>query len=489
MTGPAAPPPVTARQRKVFAILMLTQLIATLDNQIVATALPTIVGDLGQAEHFSWLVSAYVLAQCAVMPVSGKLGDLIGRKRVMIASLCLFSIGAVGCSASWSMSSLILARLVQGLGTGGILVTVFGMNADLFPPAQRARYQSYLSFVFVFGSFVGPTFGGALTDLVGWRVIFLPTLPLALLAIAGFAVLVPRIVTGRQPVIDYAGALAIAMTVTILVIWTDSLRLFGSFLAPESLFLGIAAGLGLLLSAIIERGAAEPVLPPELLAKWNFDFLSVATFCSGAVTIGLVTYHAYFLQMAHGLTPAQSGLFFIALTCGVSCGALLAGQLMSRDWHFTFPLRLSLIWGVLTLGVFSLLPGGTPIWQLVAVFVAQGFANGLAMNALVFGAQVTAGEGDIGAATGAITLMRTIGCSIGIAVYGSVIAVGLSGVALPEGWDASAITPALLRGLPAAERADLVGHYSEIFAALYRVAAFLALLGFAAACLIRRPAR
>ena len=323
--------------RMAFAFLMLAQLIASLDNQLVATALPTIVGDLGQAEHFSWLVTAYVLAQCAVMPISGKLGDLIGRKRVMVTSLLIFSVGAVFCAVSWSMSSLIMARLVQGLGTGGILVSVFAVNADLFEPGRRARFQSYLSFVFVFGSFVGPTLGGYLTAAAGWRSIFLVTLPLAALSILGFLKCLPGHVSRRRPVIDFAGAIAIALTVTILVIWTDSARVFGSFSAPESLFLALAAGLGLVLSALIERRAPEPVLPPGLLRQWNFSLLCVTTLCSGAVSLGLVTYYAYFLQMAFGLSPAHSGLFFIALTVGVSSGALLSGQMMTRGWHFADP--------------------------------------------------------------------------------------------------------------------------------------------------------
>jgi EmrB/QacA subfamily drug resistance transporter len=476
-------------RRMAFAFLMLAQLIASLDNQLVATALPTIVGDLGQAEHFSWLVTAYVLAQCAVMPISGKLGDLIGRKRVMVASLLIFSVGAVFCAVSWSMSSLIMARLVQGLGTGGILVSVFAVNADLFEPGRRARFQSYLSFVFVFGSFVGPTLGGYLTAAAGWRSIFLATLPLAALSILGFLKYLPGHVSGRRPVIDFAGAIAIALTVTILVIWTDSARTFGSFSAPESLFLALAAGLGLLLSALIERRAPEPVMPPELLRQWNFSLLCVTTLCSGAVSLGLVTYYAYFLQMAFGLSPAQSGLFFIALTVGVSSGALLSGQMMAHGGHFADPLRLSLLLGAAVLLVFSALPQHASMTLISAVFISQGLATGLGMNALVLGAQATARPQDVGAATGAISLVRTIGAAFGIAIYGTIIALGLADMQQVLSRDISAVTPTMLAGLSEAVRNDLLQHYREAFATLFRCAALIAVCGFVASCLIRKTRR
>jgi EmrB/QacA subfamily drug resistance transporter len=475
--------------RMAFAFLMLAQLIASLDNQLVATALPTIVGDLGQAEHFSWLVTAYVLAQCAVMPISGKFGDLIGRKRVMVTSLLIFSVGAVFCAVSWSMSSLIMARLVQGLGTGGILVSVFAVNADLFEPGRRARFQSYLSFVFVVGSFVGPTLGGYLTAATGWRSIFLATLPLASLSILGFLRYLPGHVSGRRPVIDFAGAIAIALTVTILVIWTDSARIFGSFSAPESLFLALAAGLGLLLSALIERRAPEPVLPPGLLRQWNFSLLCVTTLCSGAVSLGLVTYYAYFLQMALGLSPAHSGLFFIALTVGVSSGALLSGQLMTRGWHFADPLRLSLLLGVAVLLGFSALPQHASMTLISAVFISQGLATGLGMNAVVLGAQATARPQDVGAATGAISLVRTIGAAFGIAIYGTIIALGLADMQQVMSRDISAVTPTMLAGLSEAVRNDLLQHYREAFATLFRCAALIAVCGFVASCLIRKTRR
>ena len=475
--------------RKVFLVLMLAQLVATLDSQIVSTALPTIIGALGGADDFAWLVSAYILAQCVVMPIAGKLGDLFGRRAVMVASLVIFMAGSVCCALSWSMPALILSRSLQGLGTGGVLVSVFAINADLFEPSRRARFQSYLSFVFVFGSFVGPALGGALTSVAGWRTIFLVTLPLAALSVAGLLTLLPRTGQRGQPRIDYAGAVSIALAVAMLVVWIDSSRLFGSFLSPGSCALGVAAAIAVVLATRIERRAPEPILPPALLANRDFAFLSLATLCSGAVTVGLVPYYAYFLQMAHGLAPAVSGLFFIALTVGVSAGALLAGAMMARDVSFAVPLRLSLLLTIGTLLAFAALPRDSGLLWIALVFICQGMTVGLSMNALVFGAQVIALPRDMGAATGAISLARTIGAAFGVAIYGAVIALGLTRIVLPEGRAISELTPAILDGFGLAERSGVIAAYHAAFGSLFRLAAIIAAAGFICSCLIRRQNR
>lgn len=482
----ASEPGPTRNQLVVFGFLMLTQLIATLDNQIVATAMPTIVGDLGQAEHFSWLVSAYVLAQCAVMPVYGKLGDLIGRKTVVIAALVIFTIGSLLCAVSWSMTSLILARTLQGLGNGGLLVSVFAVSADLFAPRTRAKFQSYLSFVFVFGSFIGPTLGGFLTVTLGWRSIFLVTAPMGLIAILGFLRFMPQRKSGRQPIIDYGGAVVLAMTVTTLVIWVDSARLFDGFATPVSLTLGAMALAGAALWLRIERRAPEPVVPLGLFAQRNFALLVALTLCNGAVSVGLITYFAYFLQMGVGKSPSAAGLYFIAITIGVSSGALLAGRLMSRDVHFTRPLRASFTLCALVLTLIAWLPHDMSEPFLVALFVMQGFSMGLAMNAIMLGAQISAPEGDVGAATGAISLVRTVGAALAIAIYGTIIALGMAGLDTGSGLSASEMTPALLDTLTEEARHEVVTLYSDSFTSLFQTAAGFALLGLVFACLMRR---
>ncbi|WP_138464600.1 MFS transporter [Poseidonocella sp. HB161398] len=484
---PADTAPRPGRQEMaVFLFLMLTQLIATLDNQIVATALPTIVGELGEAEHFSWLVSAYVLAQCVVMPVYGKLGDLFGRKRIMQAALLIFSAGALLCAMSTSMTALIVARTLQGLGNGGLLVLVLAISADIFEPRTRARFQGYLSFVFVFGSVVGPALGGLMTEWLGWRSIFLVTLPVALAAILGFRRFLP--VRGNRPTpsIDYAGALTLAAAVTAIVIWVDSGRLFGSFSAPQSLFL--AALVLLLLPALfsIERNAPEPVLPVALLRQRSFALLALLALGNGGISIGLITYHAYFLQMGVGLSPATAGLFFIALTIGVSAGALTTGRLLSRGGHFTLPLRISLAVFVLALGSLAAAPGRLPVTVLPAIFVLLGTGMGLAMNALVLGAQLLSPPETVGAATGSITLMRTVGAAIGIAVYGTIIAHAVEGLPAASGLSGTALTPGMMGELEPGLRAEVMATYGAGFSVLYMAAAGIAAASLVLTFFIRR---
>lgn len=481
------PPAGPSRQELiVFVFLMLTQLAATLDNQIVATALPTIVGDLGEAEHFSWLVSAYILAQCMVMPVYGKLGDLFGRKRVMQIALLIFCTGSLLCTVSWSMSSLIAARALQGLGNGGLLVLVLAVSADLFEPRTRARFQGYLSFVFVFGSVVGPTLGGLLTETLGWRSIFLVTLPIALAAMFGFHRYLPTRASRPTPSIDYAGALTLAALVTAIVIWVDSGRLFGSFLQPQSMFLG---ALILLLAPAwlaIERRAPEPIMPLGLLAQRNFSLLVAASLGNGAISVGLITYHAYFLQMGVGLSPANAGFFFIALTIGVSFGALTTGRLLSRGLHFTLPLRAAFLLSALVLSLLAWSPGQIATFVLPGLFMLQGVAMGLSMNALVLGAQLASSEGNVGTATSSITLMRTVGAAIGIAVYGTIIARGVADIPARTGVAETALTPGMLAALPDPLRAEVMGTYAGAFTSLYIAAAGIALAGFALTLLMRK---
>ena len=197
-----------------FFFLMTALFMATLDNQIVATALPTIVGEFGQMERFGWIGSAYLLATCAVMPLYGKLGDLFGRKYVMITAVTIFTLGSIACGLAVSMNTLIAARVLQGLGGGGIMVSIFSITADLFEPRERARYQSYSSLVLMASGAVGPVLGGTISDLFGWRSIFLINIPIGIAVLIGLFVFLPYRRPTRRPTIDYAGALLLAAAVT-----------------------------------------------------------------------------------------------------------------------------------------------------------------------------------------------------------------------------------------------------------------------------------
>ncbi len=285
---PVAPlVPDRRRRLVVFFFLMFAMFMATLDNQIVSTALPTIVGEFGALERFGWIGSAYLLAMSAVMPVYGKLGDLFGRKYVMMASIVIFTAGSLACGLAWSMDSLIAARVLQGLGGGGIMVSIFSVNADLFEPRERARYQSYSSLVIMASGSVGPILGGTMSDLFGWRSIFLINLPIGIIVLTGLAFMLPYRRPDRQPKIDYLGAILLALTISSVVLWADSSQLFGSIFAWQSLGIVAFGAVTAYLWVQVERRAPEPVVPLRLFKDSTFPLFMIISLVSGGLGIGM----------------------------------------------------------------------------------------------------------------------------------------------------------------------------------------------------------
>jgi EmrB/QacA subfamily drug resistance transporter len=487
------PPPLVAtpsRRLALFCFLMAALFMATLDNQIVSTALPTIVGEFGQMERFGWVSSSFLLASSAVMPIYGKLGDMFGRKYVMLFAIVLFTIGSVVCGFAWSMDSLIAARVFQGLGGGGIMVSIFSINADLFEPRERAKYQSYSSLMIMASGSIGPVLGGTMSDLFGWRSIFLINVPIGIVVVAGISLLLPYRRPQRRPKIDYVGAVLLAATIACLVAWADSRQIFGSmFAAPSLLVLAIgviSAGLWVL----VESRVAEPIVPLKLFRDSTFSLCLIITLCSGAVGIGLVNYYALFLQTTTGLSPSVAGLFFIGLTGGIVLGSLSAGRLISITGRYKPFSLLGLTLSVAMLVIFSFLGAGTPLIVLALVMFLQGLAVGFGQQAPIIGVQNSAPREDVGAATGAVTLMRMAGASIAISIYGAIVGTALkgSGTTIPGVADISAITPKALAALPEASRLAVAVVYYHAFTPLFLTAAAASAVGLVAA-LFLKPTR
>src|SRR3954453_16701730 len=256
-----APPVAQPRVRVVFSGLVLVMLLAALDSTIVATALPTIVGELGGLEHISWITSAYLLAQTAVTPLYGKLGDVFGRKRVLQSAVVLFLIGSALCGLAQSMTMLIAFRAVQGLGAGGLIVLTQATVGDIVPPRERGRYQGIFGGVFGLASVAGPLLGGLIVESVSWRWVFYVNLPIGLVALVVLALTLPAGAGRARPVIDYLGAGLLAGGLSAIVLVTSlggSTWAWGSPAAVLTGGLGVAA---LVVFAFVERGAAEPILP------------------------------------------------------------------------------------------------------------------------------------------------------------------------------------------------------------------------------------
>ncbi|WJH42271.1 MFS transporter [Aliirhizobium terrae] len=471
---------------------MAALFMATLDNQIVSTALPTIVGEFGQMERFGWVSSAFLLATSAVMPIYGKLGDLFGRKYVMLAAIVIFTLGSLACGFAWSMDSLIAARVFQGLGGGGIMVSIFSINADLFEPRERAKYQSYSSLMIMASGSIGPLLGGTMSDLFGWRSIFLINLPLGVIVIAGLVMMLPYRRPTRRPKIDYVGAVVLAATITCLVAYADSRQIFGSLVAPESLAM-LAVGIACAaLWVFVESRVPEPIVPLKLFRDSTFSLYLIISLCSGAVGIGLVNYYALFLQTTTGLSPSLAGLFFIALTGGIVTGSLSAGRLISITGRYKPFTIIGLSMSVVMLFCFSRIGHDVSLAVVAVIMFLQGMSVGIGQQAPIIGVQNSAPRSDIGAATGAVTLMRMGGASIAISLFGAIIGTGLRGesVSIPGLSDIEALTPKILAGLPEASRQAIAAIYHDAFAPLFVTAAGIAAIGLVAAfCLkpIRLP--
>ena len=491
---PLVPLVATHRQKiTVFCFLMGALFMATLDNQIVSTALPTIVGEFGQMERFGWVSSAFLLASSAVMPIYGKLGDLFGRKYVMLAAIIIFTLGSRACGFAWSMDSLIAARVFQGVGGGGIMVSIFSINADLFEPRERAKYQSYSSLMIMASGSLGPVLGGTMSDLYGWRSIFLINLPLGVIVVAGLIMMLPYRRPTRQPKIDYVGAVALAATITCLVAFADSRQIFGSLVAPASLAL-LAVGIVCAgLWVFVESRVPEPIVPLELFRDSTFSLYLIISLCAGAVGIGLVNYYALFLQTTTGLSPSVTGLFFIALTGGIVAGSLSAGRLISITGRYKPFTVIGLAMSSVMLFCFSRIGHDVSLAVVAAIMFLQGLSVGFGQQAPIVGVQNSVPRGDIGAASGAVALMRMGGASIAISLFGAIIGTGLKAqsVAIPGLADIEALTPKVLAGLPQASQQAVAAVYHDVFSPLFLVASGIALAGLVAAlCLtpIRLPA-
>lgn len=478
--------PLVADPRRrliLFLFLMSAMFMATLDNQIVSTALPTIVGEFGQLERFGWIGSAYLLALSAVMPLYGKLGDLFGRKYVMMTAVGLFTLGSAVCGLAVSMNTLIAARVLQGLGGGGILVSIFAINADLFEPRERARYQSYSSLVLMASGAIGPVLGGTMSELFGWRSIFLVNVPIGFVVLAGLFLMLPDRRPDRRPTIDFPGALLLALTMTSLVLAADGTQLFGSLVAPVNVAIVVAGILCATAFVFVERRAPEPIVPMQLFRNSTFSLLLVMSIMGGSIGIGMINYFALFLQTTTGLSPTTAGLFFILLTGGIVCGSLSAGRIISATGHYKPLAVASTALSALAFALLSQVHAGTPLALIGGLMLMHGVGVGLAQQVPIIGVQNAAARRDVGAASGAVTLSRMGGASIAISVFGAIIAASMSrvGGSIPGVADVAQMTPAMMAVLPPAAREAVASSYAAAFSPLFMTSCGFALMGLVAA--------
>lgn len=455
----------------IFAGLMVTMLLASLDQTIFSTALPTIVGQLHGVDEMLWVTTAYILASTIMLPVYGKLGDLIGRKGLFIGAIAIFIVGSIIGGMATDMTTLIVGRAVQGLGGGGLMLLSQAIIADVVPARERGRYMGIMGGVFALSSVAGPLLGGYFTDGPGWRWGLWMNVPLGILAIASavFFLRLPKNTKGK-PTIDFTGMglLAIASTCLVLVTtWGGTTYDWDS----ATIILLIA---GFVVSAIafvmVERRAAEPIMPLHMFKERNFNLTTGAGLIIGIAMFGALAYLPTYLQMVTGVNATQAGLLLIPLMAALLVTSIVSGQLVSKTGRYKWlPITGTAITAV-ALFLLSTMTPTMPVWVICAYLAIMGLGLGTCMQLLVLIVQNTFPNSQVGTATASSNYFRQIGASIGSAIVGSLFVANLKDLlatrmpnagSAAAGGNSNSFTPAIVDHLPSAVRDVIIGAYND----------------------------
>src|SRR3954451_3306615 len=419
--------------------IMLSTALVAIDATVIATAVPSIVASLGGFAEFPWLFSVYLLAQAVTVPVYGKLADLFGRKPVMLVGIGLFLLGSVLCGAAWSMGALIAFRAVQGLGAGAVQPMSMTIVGDLYSLEERAKVQGYIASVWGVSSVVGPTLGGVFSEYVSWRWIFFVNIPLCLVAAATIGVRFHERVDRRRPRIDYAGAAVLTVALTLLILGLLEGGQAWAWGSPQSVAVLVAGAVLLGVFVVIERRAADPVVPLRLLRHRLLVATNLVAACVGAVLLGLTSYVPTFVQDVLGTGPLVAGFALAALTLGWPISASQSGRVYLRiGIRFTACVGAAVV--VVGTALLLLLDGSVSVLQVGATAFVIGLGMGFTAAPTLIAAQTAVDWRQRGVVTGLNMFSRSAGSAVGIAVFGAVVNASLGG----RGVDSDRVTPEAL---------------------------------------------
>ena len=483
-TAPAGPGADFHPDRRfwaVYASLLVVMFLSAMDQTIVGTALPTIVGDLGGAAHMAWILTAYTLAITVAMPVYGKLGDLVGRKNLFLVAIALFLIGSALCGTADTMTQLIIYRFIQGLGGGGLLISSQAITGDLIPPRVRGTYMAPMGAMFGIASILGPIIGGWLTDSVSWRWTFWINLPLGVLAFIAIA-LVLRLPSSRlTSPIDWWGLALLnagAIAIVLMATWGGNQY---EWTSPVTIGLGAVGLVCWGLFAFVETRAADPILPWSILTSRTFIVSTLVGMLAMGGMIGVLSYLPTYLQMVYGYSATGSGLLLVPITIGMLVSSILSGVLVSRTNRY----RLYPIVGPLVAAGASFwlsrLTTSSPVWQISAATFLMGAGVGLFFQLLVTVVQNALPARYLGTATSGNNFFREVGVSLGASLIGAAFSSGLTSnltdrigalarsadpailgsLARFKGADTSSLTPALVDKLPTALHDAVASSYAD----------------------------
>ena len=403
--------------------VMLSMFVGALDQTIVGTAMPRIVSDLGGFSEYTWITTVYIITSAIALPITGKLTDMFGRKYFYIAGLIIFSVTSILCGLSNSMTALIIWRGIQGIGGGMMMANSFTVIGDLFPPAERGKFMGYMSAVFATSSVIGPVLGGFITDALSWHWVFFVNIPIGILIIILFALYFPDIKpAASKHRIDYAGVTTLILTVVPIMLalsWGGALYPWGSLVIIGLFVLSVV----MLLSFIfIENRVDEPIIPLGLFKNQIVAISIIVAFLSSFVMFANTTFIPLFFQGLLGVTATASGTLLIPMTLGSTSGSFLSGQLLSRaGGHYRLQALVGL--GMMVIGVWFLsrMNLQTSNTQAVVNMVITGFGLGITMPIFTIAVQNAVPYKMLGTATSSVPFFRSIGGSMGLAIFGSVL--------------------------------------------------------------------